>query len=143
MPGAYYDLFEETDVRRPAATKSLMPFYPTGRIDRKGDLSNVYITAASMQPAGRAMAGFMDRLRDCAQWLDEWSWANWVRYPSLVYPPGGRTENCALPHPLRGLNSVWAEFYRLVDAVGALSAIALSAPASSADEALGVVAVAG
>ncbi len=128
---AYYDLFEKPDVRQTGEQQSLYArFVPKGTIDRKEFIERVHLfTGLSRSLLEGAMAGFMDELRDCL--ANGWT----VELGELGYftPSLSCTRQATDKKELRAAS---------IDLKGKMQLErcpqSASAPASSADEALGV-----
>ena len=143
---AYYDLFEKPDVRQTGEQQSLYArFVPKGTIDRKEFIERVHLfTGLSRSLLEGAMAGFMDELRDCLAngWTVELGELGYFT-PSLscTRQATDKKELRAASIALRGLNfRLGREFYKDLKGKMQLERCpqSASAPASSADEALGV-----
>lgn len=143
---AYYDLFEKPDVRQTGEQQSLYArFVPKGTIDRKEFIERVHLfTGLSRSLLEGAMAGFMDELRDCLAngWTVELGELGYFT-PSLscTRQATDKKELRAASIALRGLNfRLGREFYKDLKGKMQLERCpqSTSAPASSADEALGV-----
>ena len=131
---AYYDLFEKPDVRQTGEQQSLYArFVPKGTIDRKEFIERVHLfTGLSRSLLEGAMAGFMDELGELGYFT-----------PSLscTRQATDKKELRAASIALRGLNfRLGREFYKDLKGKMQLERCpqSASAPASSADEALGV-----
>lgn len=142
---AYYDLFEKPDVRQTGEQQSLYArFVPKGTIDRKEFIERVHLfTGLSRSLLEGAMAGFMDELRDCLAngWTVELGELGYFT-PSLSCTARRRTrKSFVLLHRFARLNfRLGREFYKDLKGKMQLERCpqSASAPASSADEALGV-----
>ena len=143
---AYYDLFEKPDVRQTGEQQSLYArFVPKGTIDRKEFIERVHLfTGLSRSLLEGAMAGFMDELRRLpCQWLDGGAGRTGLLHPLFELVPARRRtrKSFVLLHRFARLNfRLGREFYKDLKGKMQLERCpqSASAPASSADEALGV-----
>ena len=142
---AYYDLSRNPTSARPASNNPFMPALSPRHHRPQGIYRRVYIFHRPQpQPAGRSDGRLYGRVaRLPCQWLDGGAGRTGLLHPLFeLYPPGDGQERascCSIA--LRGLNfRLGREFYKDLKGKMQLERCpqSASAPASSADEALGV-----